>query len=164
MVGYSDADWGGDPDNYRSTSGTVFILFGAAVCWRARLQKLIALSTCEAELYALCETMKQAIWIREIIGKLDLDLDFIDSPFEIREDNAAALVIATTGRQKPRTKHIGLRHFWIHEKVKSDNFAVVKCSSEDVLADIFTKPLGVVKSRGLRLRIGVVDCSSQEEC
>ena len=58
---FSDADWGGDPDTYRSTSGTVFILFGAAVCWRARLQKLIALSTCEAELYALCETMKQAM-------------------------------------------------------------------------------------------------------
>jgi hypothetical protein len=164
MVGYSDADWGGDPDTYRSSSGSVFMLFGGAVCWRARLQKLVALSTCEAELYALCETMKQAIWIRENLGKLDLDLDFLDSPFEIREDNAAALVIATTGRQKPRTMHIGLSHSWIHDKVKSDNFAIVKCSSDDMLADIFTKPLGTVKFAGLRSRIGVVDCSTQGVC
>ena len=51
---------------------------GGAVCWRARLQKLAALSTCEAELYALCETMKQGIWLKEILGKLDLDLDLLD--------------------------------------------------------------------------------------
>ena len=87
------------------------MMFGGVVCWRACLQKLVALSTCEAELYALCETMKQAIWLREIPGKLDLDLDYLDTPFEINKDNAATLVIASTGRQKPRTKHIGLRYF-----------------------------------------------------
>jgi hypothetical protein len=105
--------------------------------------------------------MKQAIWVREIIGKLDMDLDLLDAPFQICEDNAAALVIATTGRQKPRTKHIGLRHFWIHEKVGSGDFEILKVGTNDMLADIFSKALGTVKFCGLRTRIGVVDCSSQ---
>jgi hypothetical protein len=52
----------------------------------------------------------------------------------------------------------------VHDKVKSDNFAIVKCSSDDMLADIFPKPLGTVNLCGLRTRIVVVDCSTQGVC
>ena len=44
-------------------------------------------------------TVKQDSWIPEILGKLGMDLDILNDTFQICEDNAAALVIATTGRQ-----------------------------------------------------------------
>ena len=35
FIGYSDADWAGDLDDCRSTSGYLFKLSGAAVIWRS---------------------------------------------------------------------------------------------------------------------------------
>jgi len=53
LRGYSDADWGGDTDESRSTSGYVFTLSGGAISWYSRKQDYIALSTMEVE-YVAC--------------------------------------------------------------------------------------------------------------
>jgi len=52
LRGYSDADWGGDLDESKSTSGYVFTLGGGAVSWCSKMQDCIALSTIEAEYVA----------------------------------------------------------------------------------------------------------------
>ena len=50
--GFVDADWDGDLDQRRSTSGYVFSLFGGAVSWMSKRQFVVALSTTEAEYIA----------------------------------------------------------------------------------------------------------------
>ena len=47
--GFVDANWDGDLDQRRSTSGYVFNLFGGAVSWMSKKQSVVALSTIEAE-------------------------------------------------------------------------------------------------------------------
>jgi len=47
--GYSDADYAGDSDTRRSTTGFVFILNGGAISWNSRLQPTVAVSITEAE-------------------------------------------------------------------------------------------------------------------
>ena len=61
-VGYSDADWGGDLDDRKSTSG--YLISGGAVSWRSKKQTCVALSTAEAEYVALASAAQEAIWIR----------------------------------------------------------------------------------------------------
>ena len=56
VVGFSDADWAGDINDRKSTSGYVFQIGGTAVSWRSKKQKTVALSTCEAEYIALSQT------------------------------------------------------------------------------------------------------------
>ena len=51
--GYSDADWAGDLDDRKSTSGYIFQMGGAAISWRSKKQTCVALSTAEAEYMAL---------------------------------------------------------------------------------------------------------------
>ena len=46
--GFVDADWAGDLDQRRSTSGYVFNLFGGSVIWMSKKQSVVALSTTEA--------------------------------------------------------------------------------------------------------------------
>ena len=62
-MGYSDADWAGDLDDQRSTSGYLFHLSGAAVSWRSKRQTCIALSTAEGEYMALASAVQEAVWM-----------------------------------------------------------------------------------------------------
>ena len=48
LIGYCDADYAGDMDKRKATSGFVFLINGAAVSWSSKLQPTDALSTCEA--------------------------------------------------------------------------------------------------------------------
>ena len=53
VTGFSDADWGSDLDDRRSTCGNVFRLAGGAISWLSKKQAVVALSTSEAEYVAL---------------------------------------------------------------------------------------------------------------
>ena len=53
MIGYSDANWGSDLNERKSTSRYVFLLNNGAITWTSKKQPCIALSTMEAE-YVAC--------------------------------------------------------------------------------------------------------------
>ena len=46
---YTDADWAGDKDDRKSTSGYFTLVGGNLVTWRSKKQKVVALSSAEAE-------------------------------------------------------------------------------------------------------------------
>ena len=58
LIGYSDADWGGDVDQCKSTSGYAFLLNDSAILWSSKKQSCVALSTMEAE-YVACSAATQ---------------------------------------------------------------------------------------------------------
>jgi len=53
LVGFFDADWVGDINDRKCTSGYLFKVSGGAVSWRSKKQTCVALSTAEAEYVAL---------------------------------------------------------------------------------------------------------------
>ena len=61
LQGYVDADFAGDHDTRRSTTGYVYTLASTAVSWVSRLQKIVTLSTTEAEYVAVTEKSKEMI-------------------------------------------------------------------------------------------------------
>eukprot|EP00253_Pinus_taeda_P004725 PITA_04725 len=61
--GFVDADWVGNLDQRRSTSGYVFKLLGGAVSWMSKKQSVVALSTTEAEYMAATHASKEAVWL-----------------------------------------------------------------------------------------------------
>ena len=70
LTGFSDADYAGDIDTRRSTTGYVFTLNGAAVTWRSRRQSCVALSTTDSEYGSMSESTKEAVWIRRLLKAL----------------------------------------------------------------------------------------------
>ncbi|KAK7878951.1 hypothetical protein WMY93_034205 [Mugilogobius chulae] len=66
LVGFSDADWAGDQDDRRSTTGNVFLLAGGAVSWLSKKQATVALSTAEAEYVATAHStlLQEELWLR----------------------------------------------------------------------------------------------------
>ena len=58
LIGYSDADWGGDINQSKSTSRYAFLLNDSAILWSSKKQSCVALSTMEAE-YVACSAATQ---------------------------------------------------------------------------------------------------------
>jgi hypothetical protein len=48
LVGFTDSDWVGDPDDRKSTTGYVFSLGSGPVTWACKKQQVISLSLAEA--------------------------------------------------------------------------------------------------------------------
>lgn len=70
LLGVVDADWAGDRDSRRSTTGFIFTSDSAAISWKSRLQSSVALSTTEAEYMALTEAVKEGVWLRRLYQRL----------------------------------------------------------------------------------------------
>ena len=73
VEGFVDADYAGGIDTRKSTTGFVFIVYGAAVSWRSMLQPVVALSTTEAEYMAVTKGVKEAMWLRGMLSELGLN-------------------------------------------------------------------------------------------
>ena len=70
LYGFSDADWAGDADNRRSTSGYVFKVADSTVNWCRKKQATVAKSTTEAEYVALSQATQEAIYLRTLLADL----------------------------------------------------------------------------------------------
>ena len=71
-MGYVDADYAGDLDDRRSTTGYVFTLTRRPICWRSMIQSTIAMSTIEAEYMAAAEVAKEALWLTGLVRELGI--------------------------------------------------------------------------------------------
>ena len=90
-IGYSDADWAGDVEDRKSTSGYLFQISGAAVSRRSKKQTCVALSTAEAEYMALASAAQEAIWMRQLTSDLKSESTVATVIFE---DNQSAICMA----------------------------------------------------------------------
>ena len=59
LMVYSDADWAGDVDTSRSTTGYIVYLWGAPIGWQSRLQPTMATSTMEADIWQLMRLFRR---------------------------------------------------------------------------------------------------------
>ncbi|RVW76573.1 Retrovirus-related Pol polyprotein from transposon TNT 1-94 [Vitis vinifera] len=70
LQGYVDADFVGDIDSRKSTTGFVFTLGGTTISWASNLQKIVTLFTTEVEFVAATEVGKEMIWVHGFLDEL----------------------------------------------------------------------------------------------
>ena len=63
LVGFTDSDWAGEPDDRKSTASYVFSLGSGLVTWACKKQQDIALSSTEEEYQAMVNASQEAIWL-----------------------------------------------------------------------------------------------------
>ena len=137
----SDADWASDASDRKSISGYSFFFLGLLVSWSTVKQKSIALSSMEAEYYAMTHAFKKALWLRIFLGFLNLP---VPCPFPILSDNQAACSLSSSTAISTRFNHIDICHDFIRAHVLDGSFATTWIPTSDMHADIFTKPLGSI--------------------
>ena len=151
-MGYSDADWAGDQEDRRSTSGYLFLMTGGPVSWKSRKQESVALSTAEAEYIALSSAAQETVWLRRLITELGSELE---GPTTLMEDNQSAIAMAKNPQFHGRAKHIDIRHHFIREKVNGGDIKLIYCPTGDMIADMLTKGLNRHQLKNLMARAGV---------
>jgi hypothetical protein len=113
VLGYCDADWGGDLEDRRSTTGFVFKIEGGAISWSSKRQPTIAFSTTEVEYMANTQATKEAIWIT----KLMMNLGYMEEKkmMVIRCNNQGAISLTKNPTHHARTKHIAVQHHFVRQ-------------------------------------------------
>ncbi len=81
-------------------------------------------------------------------------------------DNINSILLANNPVYHVRTKHIEVHYHFIREKVLAKEIDLIHVSTENQIADIFTKALGIDKLKKFRKMFGVleVDLSLRGEC
>lgn len=164
-TGYSDADWGGDVNDRKSTSGYLFKMCGGSVSWRSKKQSCVALSTAEAEYMSLASAAQEAIWLSRLIT--ELHRSDTPKPAIVYEDNQSAICMTKNPQFHGRSKHIAIKYHFIRDETKQGTIDVRYCRSNDMIADMLTKGLCAEQFMKLREMTGVMELQSnqsEKEC
>ena len=154
LEGYSDADWGANPDDRRSTTGYLFTLSGSCISWNSCKQPTVALSSTEAEYMALSQATKEAIWLKWLLEELGFHTPSQASI--IHSDNQGCIALGKNPVHHARTKHIDIHHHFIRERIETGEIQVVFCGTDDMLADVLTKGLTKAKHEHFTSGMGLL--------
>lgn len=146
---FVDSDWAGDQSygSSRSRTGVIILLNGLPVFWRSNKQPETAISSAQAEIYAMseaCKDIRLRLWVAEEIGLQSV------YPTDVKVDNQAGVYFQN--KMNPATKLKGvfdLRQKWVKELQDRRIITAVKIHTDVNLADQLTKPLPARKLKEL---------------
>ena len=131
----------------------MFSFGSAAVTWSSKKQLAVALSSTEAEYRGAAMTACEIAWLRKLLDDLGLQ---VDKKVVIYCDNLSSIQLARNPVFHARTKHIEVHYHFIRERVLAGDIDLVYVSTEEQVADIFTKALGAEKLCRFRTMLGVL--------
>jgi hypothetical protein len=123
------------------------------VSWSSKKQTSVALSTAEAEYVAAGQCCAQLLWMRQTPRDFGYNL----SKVPLLCDNESAIRLADNPVEHSRTKHIDIRHHFLRDHQQRGDIDIYHISTENQLADIFTKPLDEKRFCRLRSELNVLD-------
>jgi hypothetical protein len=138
VCAFADADWANDKGDRRSISGWVAKLNGDPVSWSSKKQRIVALSTCEAELYAESAAIQEVLWLRGLMEELGLHTQ---TGSVIYGDNQSTIAVSSNGVKGERTKHVDVKYHFVTEAVEGGVVRLQWVPTKQQQADIFTKAL-----------------------
>ena len=164
---YVDADFAGswspqealDPTACFSRTGYIIFYAGCPIIWSSKMQNTIALSTTEAEYTALSTSMRDIIYLLNLVDEFqthDIHLPNTKQPHvtcRVFEDNVGAMELANNPKLRPRTKHLAVQLHHFRQYILNKRVTVERVATKHQLADIFTKPLPRDAFEYLRSRI-----------
>ncbi|GJT15483.1 retrovirus-related pol polyprotein from transposon TNT 1-94 [Tanacetum coccineum] len=158
LTGFSDADYAGCKDTFKSTFGGAQFLGEKLVSWSSKKQDCTAQSTAEAEYVSLSACCAQVLWMRTQLT----DYGYHYNKIPIYCDSKSAIAISCNPVQHSRTKHIAVRYHFIKEHVEKGTIKLYFVKTDYQLADLFTKALPVDRFNYLVCRLGMRSLSPQE--
>jgi len=132
----------------------MFFFGSGVVSWSNKKQPTVALSSTEAEYKSVAIATCEVIWLQKLFSDLG---QLADALVVIYCDNINNILLANNPVYHARTKHIEVHCHYIREKVLTKEIDLIHVSTEDQIADIFTKALNTDKMKRFRKMFGVLE-------
>ena len=161
LVGYADSDYAGCLDTRRSRTGYTFHLGEGCITWQSKKQATVALSTSEAEFLSLSSATQEVKWLRTLLEELGFQQDIV----ELNQDNTGCMGMVKKRNMPAKSKHIDIRHHFIHDAIKEKLMELKWCPTDLMKADIMTKPLPAPRFIQLKQLLNVMSlCDFKARC
>ena len=146
---YIDASFAVYSD-FIGVTGAVLKVGEATVYTQSSKQKLVAKSSTEAEIVGVSEALGQALWLRYFMMEQGYNMN----PVVLHQDNKSAIWMENAGyRMSKRTRHMNIKYFHVADRIKLGEVTVRYLKTEDMIADVMTKPLQGSKFRDFQEKI-----------
>ena len=139
LEAFSDVNWAEHETDRHSTRGYCVSLskFGPLISWKTKRQATVALSTCEAEYMALATTIQECMYLVQLLQGID---GYHYRQPKVYEDNQGTIALAKNPVQRQRCKHVDIKYHFVRSTVSDGKEILVYCPTEQIVADIMTKP------------------------
>ena len=153
----SDASFADNTLDRKSSQGYTIKLFGGLIAWKASKQDTVTTSTTEAELLALSQVAKEAIFISRLLKELQIKLP--EDTITIQCDNTQTirLINEEVSRLQTKLRHVDIHNHWLRQEVLRRSIRVIYVQSADMLADGFTKALPANKWERFLSQMGLIE-------
>jgi len=141
LKGQCDASWSSTSDG-KGYSACLIRVFGCVVAWKSKKQELAAQSTAESELLALVRCVTELIWLRGFLT--ELQVGGVEYPVTVETDSRAVIDLVTNLGVNARSKHYARKLGLVRDEWRLRNLTLKYVPSEELAADILTKPVGKV--------------------
>ncbi|KAE9319519.1 hypothetical protein PF008_g18254 [Phytophthora fragariae] len=128
-------------------------LNGCTFAYKSKKQSIMTDDTCCAEFVAASECSNMVMWMLNLFKELKVRPT---QPTVLYDDNEATIQVIGQVSSSFKAKSVDLKFHKIRDFVERDAFMVEYCTSEDNIADIFTKPLNPQQFCKLRRRLNVL--------
>jgi hypothetical protein len=112
LLGYSDSDLASDVNYRKRTIGLIFFLAGGPIAWQSAKQRVVALSSYEAEYIAATGAAYEGVWLACLL--VELVEGAVLAP-RVKVDNKPALPLTKNPMHHDRSKHIDIKFHFIRE-------------------------------------------------
>ena len=166
LVAFCDSNWGSESSvGRKSTSGGVsYVVAGSfwyCVKGYSRPQTVVALSSAEAELFAIAEAAKEIAGLGQLASHI---WGYLTKPFAIYTDSASARQIAGMEGFLRRMRHVDIRLCFIQDRVHQNELVINGVPGEDNVSDLLTKNLNRPQTLKHTATLGLEDLHQVDLC
>ncbi|MBW0527818.1 hypothetical protein O181_067533 [Austropuccinia psidii MF-1] len=133
LFGFTNSNWGGS-EGYKSFS-TSIVHYYATLGWRSHKQKVVELSSSEAEYNAITEGIQYLQWLKSLILKSTNE--------HLRQtlltNNQSAIAIASNHVYHHETRHINFQLHFICDLIEQDKLEINYLDTKNMIANSLTK-------------------------
>ena len=113
---FTDAEWAGNLDDRKNTSGGAFFLGKRLVSWTSKKKNFTSQSTTEAEYVAGALNCSNIVWSKQLLEGMKVEIKEL---VVIYCDNTSAINISKNPVMHSKTKHIAIKYHFVRELVRT---------------------------------------------